>query len=195
MIISNSSGSLASSAALHNSLQFLRSPSATIHSLRTFGFCGIWWLPSAETIISDETEYPHFLVLTLVLPRLTARRAAIIEPAMQALISKARALKPRPPSNAMVLSSMAGLSVSSGLSPKSQASECSSLVSKRTQQGSSCRLTSQTLLGEQKRMAGRERPRPPGLHDQNRKTIPADGCAVWVQLSVLRALIPKSASL
>ena len=32
-------------------------------------------------------------------------------------------------------------------------------------------------------------------YDQNRKAIPADGCAVCVQLSVLSVLIPESASL
>src|ERR1700722_13206467 len=44
-------------------------------------------------------------------------------------------------------------------------------------------------LGKQESPACRE------LHDQNRKAIPADGCAVCVQLSVLSALTPKSASL
>jgi hypothetical protein len=47
---------------------------------------------SAETVISGEAEYLlPFLVLTIVLPRLTARRAATIEPAMQTFISKVRA--------------------------------------------------------------------------------------------------------
>jgi hypothetical protein len=48
----------------------------------------------------------HLLVLTAMLPRLTARRAATIEPTIQEPITKVRALKNRPPSNSTVLSSM-----------------------------------------------------------------------------------------
>jgi hypothetical protein len=49
---------------------------------------------------------PSPLVVTVALPRLTARRAATIEPTIQKLISKGRAIKHKPPSNSTVLSSM-----------------------------------------------------------------------------------------
>src|SRR5258708_38757399 len=62
---------------------------------------GTLWLRSSEAVhLSHETEdLLHLLVSTARLPRPTARRAATIEPTMQEPISKARALKNRPPSN------------------------------------------------------------------------------------------------
>lgn len=60
-----------------------------------------------ETVISGETEnLPHLLALAVALARLTALRAATIEPTTQKLISKIRAPKHKPPINSTVLSSM-----------------------------------------------------------------------------------------
>ncbi len=69
--------------------------------------CGTGRLPSSESVTSGETEQLlHFRVLPIALPRLTARRAATIEPMMQKLIRKASALKHRSPSHSSALSSM-----------------------------------------------------------------------------------------
>ena len=55
-------------------------------------------VPAAPEAVSPEVE--------VALARLTALRAATIEPTMQKLISKGSALKHKPPNNPTVLSSM-----------------------------------------------------------------------------------------
>ncbi|MGA7927950.1 MAG: hypothetical protein WCA20_18420 [Candidatus Sulfotelmatobacter sp.] len=67
---------------------------------------GISWLRSSQTVTSATKPKTFPFVLTVALARLTALRAATIEPTIQKLTSKGRALKPRPPNNSTVLSSM-----------------------------------------------------------------------------------------
>src|SRR5439155_3989227 len=55
-------------------------------------------------------------------------------------------------------------------------------------QAASCDLVP-LLLKRQRRTRWRF---SPSRHDQNRNTIPADGCAVWVTVLVLSAVRPKS---
>ena len=122
---------------------------------------GILWLRSSEAVhLSHETEdLLHLLVPTVWLPRPTARRAATIEPTMQEPISKARALKNRPPSNSTLLFSICISPFSSGVCAKPRIgaqilpwslpleehpdSERSSLPPRRTR---NCKIDVQTAL-------------------------------------------------
>lgn len=54
----------------------------------------------------------HFFVLTEALPRLTARKAATIEPTIQAPISAVTALNDNAPNNSTILSSIRTTSIS-----------------------------------------------------------------------------------
>jgi len=81
---------------------------AIVHFLRKFGICREYRAcVIRDSHFSHETGgLLHLLVVTAVLPRLTDRRAATIEPTMQEPITKVRALKNKPPNNSTVLSSM-----------------------------------------------------------------------------------------
>jgi hypothetical protein len=77
-------------------------------------------LRSSETIyLRHETQHRlHPLVLTAALPRVTAHRAATIEPTIQEPINRVRALNSRSPSNSTTLCSIRNPSVSSSVCPK-----------------------------------------------------------------------------
>jgi hypothetical protein len=100
--------------ALHNSLQFLLAPSAIRHFLRKFGFCREYCGYRTGHLNHQTEGRLHFFVLIVALPRLTARKAATIEPTIQVPISAVRAVKDSAPNNSTILSSVRTTSISSG---------------------------------------------------------------------------------
>ena len=115
-MFSDSPGSLASSAAMHNSLQFLRAPSALEHLLGLA--CREYCVAVLVTSAAKPRGILHFFVLTEALPRLTARKAATIEPTIQVPISAVTALNDNAPNNSTILSSIRTTSISGEACPQ-----------------------------------------------------------------------------
>jgi hypothetical protein len=84
-----------------------------LHSFRNFGFCREYGGCRPGRLSQETGELLHFFVLMVALPRLTARKAATIEPTIQVPISAVRALKDSAPNNPIILSNIRTTLISS----------------------------------------------------------------------------------
>ncbi len=112
-------------ATLFSSCEFLRAPSALAKQCISSGLaCREYCVAVRVTSATKPRGILHFFVLTEALPRLTARKAATIEPTIQAPISAVTALNDNAPNNSTILSSIRTTSISREVCLKNRRTDC-----------------------------------------------------------------------